>query len=293
MKLVPGLISVIMSNYNTPEEYLREAIESILNQTYKNFEFIIIDDCSTDNSLEIIKSYNDERIVLIENEENIGLTKSINKGLAVAKGEYIARMDADDVSLPQRFEKQINYMNDHTELIVCGSSMELIGSWEGKFLNKIVYRTLPEREVFRIFLLFGNHTNIPNNVAMFRHEKLLSNNVKYNENYIYAQDYRMWVECSKYGECYNLEDVLVLYRIHDGAVSSAKKQAQKECAKNIMAEQLSWLDLKLPDNWEELHYGFFIGRKKYNLATKAWLKKIIEKNKKYKIYNQKISDNPN
>ena len=127
MKLVPGLISVIMSNYNTPEEYLREAIESILNQTYKNFEFIIIDDCSTDNSLEIIKSYNDERIVLIENEENIGLTKSINKGLAVAKGEYIARMDADDVSLPQRFEKQINYMNDHTELIVCGSSMELIG----------------------------------------------------------------------------------------------------------------------------------------------------------------------
>lgn len=105
------MISVVMSVYNA-EKYLPEAIESILHQTYSNFEFIIINDCSNDRSLSIIKEYSlkDNRIVLINNSANLGLTKNLNKAISVAKYEFIARMDADDVSLPDRFERQMNFL---------------------------------------------------------------------------------------------------------------------------------------------------------------------------------------
>ncbi len=286
MEYVKGLISVVMSNYNTPEEFLRKAIDSILSQTYSSFEFIIIDDCSTDNSLEIIESYSDDRIVIIKNTENMGLTKSLNKGMAIARGEYIARMDADDVSLPERFEKQIEYMENNPQVIVCGSAMELIGEWQSKYNRNMIYQELPEKDVLQVFLLFGNNMNIPNNVALFRHQELSKHNIKYNEKYIYAQDFRMWVECSKYGECQNLPEVLVQYRIHDKAVSIDKQEQQKECAKNILSEQLSWLGLQLPDNWEILHWGLLKQRKPYDLECKKWMEKIIAQNKIFNVYNQ-------
>ena len=103
---VEPLVSIIMSVYNS-EDYLKEAIDSILGQTYANLEFIIIDDASTDRSLDIVKSYNDKRILLIKNEVNIGLAASLNKGIEIARGKYIARMDSDDISLPERCEKQV------------------------------------------------------------------------------------------------------------------------------------------------------------------------------------------
>lgn len=286
MKLVPGLISVIMSNFNTPEEYLREAIESVLNQTYNNFEFIIIDDCSTDNSLEIIKTYTDERIVILKNDENLGITKSLNRGLKIAKGEFVARMDADDICLSERFEKQVEYLREKPEVVVCGTGVELFGDGADSYKEKMVCKTIPQKEDFQIRLLFGNHTNIIHPTAMFRHKSLIENSIKYDERYIYAQDYRMWVSCSRVGECANLPDILFKYRMHNKAVSSNKKDAQKECAKNIMEEQLNWLDLSLPGNWEEIHYGFLVGRKPYNIEYKNWIRKIIFQNKKYKIYNQ-------
>lgn len=288
MDFATGLISVIMSNYNTPEEYLRTAIESVLNQTYSNFEFIIIDDCSTDNSLEIIKSYNDERIVIIENKENLGITKSLNRGLAVAKGEYIARMDADDICFPERFSKQVEYLKNNPQVVVCGTGVELFGDGSDIHKEKTVYKITPEKNEFQIRLLFGNHINIIHPTAMFKHSVLTENNIKYDERYRFAQDYRMWVSCSRVGECANVPEILLKYRIHKKAVSTDKKDMQNDCAKRIMAEQLSWLGLDLPDGWEDLHYGFFDGRKKYNIETKCWAEKIISSNKKYKVYNQTI-----
>ena len=140
--MVKGLVSVIMSNYNTPESYLREAIESVLNQTYADFELIIIDDCSTDNSLEIIREYKDERIVVLENKENMGITKSLNRGLSVARGEFVARMDADDICFPKRFEKQVQFLKENPGYIVCGAGAELIGDWQGKYTNKVICRKI-------------------------------------------------------------------------------------------------------------------------------------------------------
>ncbi len=114
-------ISVIMSVYNE-EKFLRESIESILSQTFKDFELIIINDCSIDNSLKIIKSYNDKRIKIINNKKNIGVFNSRNKALKIAKGDYIAILDGDDVSLPKRFEIQFNYLENNPHIFLLGSS---------------------------------------------------------------------------------------------------------------------------------------------------------------------------
>ncbi len=286
MELQKGLISVIMSNYNTPEEYLHNAIESILSQTYSDFEFIIVDDCSTDNSLEIIKSYKDSRISIIKNEVNMGITKSLNRALAVSKGEFVARMDADDICLPERFEKQVEYLKQNPDVIVCGTWVELFGDGADVYNEKYSCKILPEKETLQINLLFGNHTNIIHPTAMFNHRLLKENNITYNENYIYAQDYRMWVDCSQKGELANIPEILFKYRIHNKAVSSDKKDVQNECAKNIMAEQLSWLGLELPEDWENLHSGLLIGRKPFDLRYKKWIKTLIKHNKNHKFFNQ-------
>ena len=288
MELKKGLVSVIMCNYNTPEEYLRTAIESILNQTYSNLEFIIVDDCSTDGSTEIIKSYTDSRIVLLENKDNLGLTKSLNIALNQSNGEYIARMDSDDYSFPHRIEKQVAYLSNHPRCILCGTGIELFGSGANNHRQKIVIKKLPEREEWKIWQLFGNHRNIIHPTAMFNNILLRKFGIQYNENFIYAQDYRIWIDCNKAAECFSMNEVLFKYRIHDGAISSFKKDIQDDCAKRIMQEQLSWLGLKLPHNWDIIHEGFFDGRKEYSLSQKKWIRSIIAANKKYNIYNQKM-----
>ena len=285
MVIKSGLVSVIMSNYNTPEEYLRASIESVLNQTYKNFEFIIIDDCSTDSSLGIIKSYNDKRIILIENEVNLGITKSLNRGLAVAKGEYIARMDADDICLPERFEKQVCYLKEHPDTIVCGTGVELIGDWQDRHSNKFICREIPERDLFKVYLLFGNYPNIVHPTAMFNHKIIKENNIKYDERYPVAQDYKMWVTCCNYGECVNLKETLLYYRVHGEAVSSSKTDKQYACAVMNMKEQLATIGVVLKDGSEEIHYNFLSKRQPYDLCYKRWIKKIISQNAKYGTYN--------
>ena len=142
-------ISVIMSVFNS-EKYLKEAVDSILEQTFTDFEFIITDDCSTDSSLAILEEYakKDNRIILLKNSENIGLTKNLNKMIDIAKGKYIARMDADDISLPKRFQIQYNFMEENSDIGVCGSNIGHIGT-----LDKVSNHPLNHNEI-KIGLLF-------------------------------------------------------------------------------------------------------------------------------------------
>lgn len=280
--MTKDLISVVMSNYNTDELYLRASIESILNQTYENFEFIIVDDCSTDNSVEVIESYSDKRINLIKNEENMGLTRSLNIAIKAARGEFIARMDADDISLPQRFEKQVEFLTQNPEYIACGTAIKIIG---GREEGKRICRTIPDIESFRIYLLFGNYPNIAHPTAMFNHSLLKKYDIEYDENCLLAQDYKMWVNCSKYAPCYNIDEVLLHYRVHDKAVSVEKQQLQNDIATQIIAEQLQALEISCDDELLEIHRNFMLERKEYNLKFKKWIKKIIAQNKIYRIYN--------
>lgn len=286
--LEKGLISVVMSNYNTPSNYLRMAIESVLNQTYTNFEFIIIDDGSTDGSLEVIRSYDDPRIVILCNEKNIGLTRSLNKGFELCRGEYIARMDADDICHPERFEKQLSFMREHPDVIVCGSLAKYINE-ESKYTGIERHFTIPEREAYRVYLLFGNCPYIMHPSAFFNHSLLLKYHIKYNENYRYAQDYRMWVDCSQKAECAIVPEYLLKYRVHQKAITQEKRHIQNECAYRIIQEQLEALHLSLSDELMPLHSYFLTSSEKpYDVRLIKWMRKIISANRKHHVLSQKL-----
>ena len=205
-KTIKPKVSVIMSVYNG-EKYLREAIESILNQTFTDFEFIIVDDGSIDNSLEMIKSYDDERIKIINNEENIGLTKSLNKALKVARGEYIARQDADDISLPNRFEEQIKYFEECPEVVLLGTDIYIINE-TGKTVGKRIVLTKPSIKD----LLKNNQFN--HGSVMFKKE-VINQLGGYNELIRYSQDYELWLRIAKSHEVRNLTQSLYKLRSHD------------------------------------------------------------------------------
>ena len=204
-------ISVLMPAYNA-EKYIKEAIDSILNQTFTDFEFIIIDDCSTDSTAEIIKSYSDERIKYYKNEQNLGVARTLNRGLDLATGEYIARMDSDDISLPKRFEEQIKFMDKHKDIAVLGTGIEIFGSLRGK---RIFSRTSKE---LKVDLLFGCCLAHPS--VMLRAKYFGKNKLHYNPEFSKMEDFDLWERISKDYKMATIPDVLVKYRSHPNQVSN-------------------------------------------------------------------------
>ena len=175
----PIPISVVMSTYNTETEMLQQAVESILSQTFREFEFLIIDDGSTNDSVDYLNSLQDERIRMIRNPVNIGITKSLNIGLKEAKGKYIARMDADDISLPTRFEKQYAYMEAHPDVILCGARVTFFDEDPSQPTgdSRVVSSDM---EKYRVTMLFFNPAPY-HPTAVFRHQRLLEHHVTYDE----------------------------------------------------------------------------------------------------------------
>jgi glycosyltransferase involved in cell wall biosynthesis len=228
-------ISIIMAVYNS-EKFLNEAIESILNQAFKDFEFIIIDDCSTDNSLDIIKNYarQDKRIILIENKKNIGLTKSLNKGLKLAKGKYIARIDADDIALPERLEKQYNFLEKNPGIFLLGTGAYNIDE-NGNV--KSIKKLLTNSDLIKKTLYYKNCIYHP--TITFRNEGFL-----YREKIYYSQDYDFYLTMlSKRKRLINIPDILIKYRMGPRAVSFSQRAKQKlfaEKAKEFYRQRLEY-----------------------------------------------------
>ena len=205
------LVTVLMPVYNG-EKYLEEAIKSILNQTFKDFEFLIINDGSTDNSVKIIESFNDPRLRLIHNESNLGLIKTLNKGLKLSNGKYIARMDCDDISLPKRLSIQVRFMEKHQEIGVCGSWVKIIGL-EQSFINKYPQK----HKEARAYLLFN--TPFAHPAVVVRKELVQKYQLEYNENYKHAEDYELWSRIIDYTKISNIPKVLLHYRMHPESAS--------------------------------------------------------------------------
>lgn len=215
-------VSVIMSVYNG-SRYLSQSLESILNQTFTDFEFIIVDDGSTDNTWEILTEYaaRDSRIILIRNEKNIGLTKSLNKGLARAQGEYIARQDADDFSLPDRFEHQVRFLDTHSEVGVLGTAFYIIDE-DGNVSGTV---TPPqESALLHWLLLFCNP--IPHPTVMARRKLICAVN-GYNPEFVTAQDYDLWARLSDITRFAILPIPLVCYRRHTKSITYQYNNIQK------------------------------------------------------------------
>ena len=237
MKKKSPKISVLMSVYNG-SRYLRESIESILNQTFDDFEFIIINDSSTDDTEEIIAEYGkkDDRIKLFKNEENIGLTKSLNKGLKLAQGKYIARQDADDVSLPERFEKQVGVLDRHPEAVLVSCDIEVINS-EGAFVKKEERSCEPQWVSW--YLMFYNHIGGHSQV-IFRTQtaKELGG---YSEVYRYSQDYEFWCRLVKAGDIIILPETLHQLRRHGKGITAEKRSEQLGYALDVSRRNLKEL----------------------------------------------------
>ena len=210
-------ISVIMPVYNTQESYLRAAIESILNQTHKDFEFLIIDDGSTTNIKDVVLSYKDSRIKYIY-QENTGIVGALNNGLENASGEYIARMDSDDISESERFEKQINYLEQHKEVGLCGTCVE---EFDETGIIKPLFSPFKEYPDI-IDILFEPIVCHP--TAMFRTSVLKNNDIKYSNEYPYAEDQDMWHKIIKCSKVCVLQEKLLRYRRHENASSNVNSQ---------------------------------------------------------------------
>jgi len=257
-------VSVIMSVYNG-EDNLKEAIDSILCQTFQDFQFIIIEDASTDSTYDILKGYGDKRIRIIRNKENIGLTKSLNKALKYATGKYIARMDADDISEPSRLEKQVRFMEKNKEVMLISCSFMQFG--EGN--RKIIIR-MNENQI-KGQLLFGSV--LPHPGFMFRRELYSKYNIKYNEKMKYAQDYDFQARISRRFKIACLPDILINYRISSGQISSQKYAEQQSCANMVRKKQLSYYGIQCSQEQVELLRKMYVNEQsEFNIikAIKAY-----------------------
>jgi len=237
-------VSVLMPVYNG-EKYLREAIDSILNQTFTNFEFIIINDASADNSRAIIENCNDERIRLLNNDQNQGLPYCLNRGLDAARGEYIARMDADDISLPERLEKQIAFMEEHNEIGLCGT-------WIKYFGEKDLVLAFPSDDAtIRCKLLFEN--NIAHPSVVVRRSLLVDNNLFYNPAFKFAEDYDLWSRCGRHFHLANLGEILLLYRLHPTQSGKIDFGIQQKFCGLVRLEELKNLGINVTEEEFEFH----------------------------------------
>ncbi len=209
-------VTVLMPAYNA-EKYIGTAIESILNQTYKDFEFIIVNDCSTDNTLRIINDYakKDKRIRVISNKENQKIAKTLNIGLKEAKGEYIARMDADDWSYPDRLEKQVTFMEKNPNIVLSSGNMEICDS---KLVYKNKSNLLLTNDVIRKNLLRFNPIVHP--AMIYRKNEILQIN-GYDVD-AGAEDYMLVIDMSSLGDLANLPDTLIKYRVLDNSITGSK-----------------------------------------------------------------------
>ena len=250
-------ISVLMPVYNG-EKYLAEAIQSIIAQTYGDFELLVIDDGSTDNSFQIVKEFAqlDARIRLIHKDENQGLVSALNLGLDLARGEYIARMDADDISLPQRLEKQVTYMQAHPEVGVIGSRIRYM---DAKGNLSTIPKTARLDINIRWSLFFENPFSHP--VVMMRKAVIDRYNLRYDPRATHVEDYEFWGRFLMVTEGVNLPEILLHYRIHPGSVGDKYGRLQNERAMHISGEIV---EKHLPDldvsprelqQWLSIHWG--------------------------------------
>lgn len=280
-------ISVIMSVYNA-EDFLDESIQSILNQTFKDFEFIIINDGSSDTSLQIIEKYKDNRIVLIS-RENRGLVESLNEGLVIAKGKYIARMDADDISFPKRLEEQYDFMEKNPNIGVSGTWVEVFG----KTVPNYIGRYSCWNKMIKAELLFSSPFAHPS--VIIRRKVLAKYNLSYNGECLHAEDYELWYQCSKVTELANLPHVLLRYRIVSNSITRRADEDNKgreNILKGIYSQMLDMLNINATEDELKLHYTLTLNTRIADsyYGTKdltAYFNKLVIANQKVKVFDTK------
>jgi len=277
------MLTVFMPVYNG-EKYLHEAIDSILNQSYRDFIFLIINDGSTDKSDEIIKSYKDKRIKYLVNNGNKGLPFTRNLGLGLSDTKYLAFQDCDDISLPRRLGAQVEYLEKHPNIGVLGGWMKIIGN-KNRYVSR--YFTSPN-DIRANFIFF---TSLAQPTAMINNELFKKYNLCYDQNFPIAEDYELWIRALKYFDFANLPKVLIKYRVHANSISKSGITNQSAL---IKAKLLNKLGINPNDEELLLHCASSkpaqYTMKDYLAKTEAWLIGLKTANLKTKVYNTQSLD---
>jgi glycosyltransferase involved in cell wall biosynthesis len=273
-------VTVLMPVYNGGR-YLRQAIESILGQTFKDFEFLIVNDGSTDNSVEIIESYPDARIKLIHNEENLGLVRTLNVGLKHARCEYLARMDADDLSLPQRLQEQVDFLDKNAEIFLCGAWMRYLEeNSENKWATPVTHEGIVSNLIFNSVLA---HPTVMLRLKTLRERKLC-----YDEFYAHAEDYELWARiafCLKFS---NMPKELLYYRRHGQNFTQIYEKEKRFYAGLVRQNLLRKLGVEFSEKEFQLHQD--LSNSKFQMTTdfveavEKWLHKLQRINQRKGLF---------
>ena len=269
------LVSVIIPVYNA-EKYLSAAILSILNQTYKNLEIILLDDGSTDSSFDIIEDFKnrDKRVIIFQNDHS-GIPNVLNKGIELAQGKYIARMDADDISTPSRIEKQISKISENNNFVLCGTWFQEFGNSNKK------HKVYCKDEDIRLRSLISPQFCHP--AVLMRSD--FAKKFKYDEQYDSAEDYMFYLPAMETGKVFNIPEILLKYRIHESQISTAKKDEQKKF--HLKVAKKYWLSFAKINTTEEILEPIIFGTNDKESLKRSLL--FIKSIKDKKIKNLALS----
>ena len=274
-----------MPVYNA-ERYVKDAVTSILHQTYENLELIIIDDGSTDSSLQILESINDNRIKLVKNSVNRGQIYTRNLGLKMAKGEYIGMFDADDIAYPKKFKLQIDFLKKNKDYGMIGSWAKFIDE-DGKKLHGS-WKLRAKSEMIPSIMLFKNY--FLQSAVVYRKDCI--SKFSFKEGFDIGEDYKIWLEIITDFKTWNLQKYLVDYRIHKSSVMKSFPEKKLQTERVLFKQQLAKLGIDVSENELNLHLLIRHNNSIKSISTlkqvEKWLLRINESNKETLIYNKKI-----
>ncbi len=280
-KMKTPLATVLMPVYNVGA-YLKEAIDSILQQTYSDFIFLIVDDCSTDNTEEIVASYKDSRIKYLKNERNLGLADALNVGVDAINTKYIIRMDGDDISVPHRFETLINYMETHPEIGVYSSRLERFGT------DFSVWKYPLANDDIKAHLLFG--PSIAHAPAIIRTSVMKENKIFYRNDFKHVEDYDLWFRLKDVTKFANTDEVLYKYRVATHNITVFYSDDIVDRKKQFYSWVLTSFGINFTEEELEMHIALANNKrfpKEINVAKyRKWFDKIISHNKQTNYFEQ-------
>lgn len=289
-----------MPTYNVAP-YVKEAVESVLRQSYADFELLVIDDCSTDGTLDVVRAIDDPRIRIVQNERNLGLADNLNRGLSLIDTELVARMDGDDIAEPHWLKSEVDYLDAHPEVGICGGGFVRFGT-----VNTVV--RMPEKpEEINVQMLMQCSIIVPT----FRMSLYRDHGLRYRSDAFPAEDYRFWADCLRVTKAYNIQDTLFRYRMHPSQICSSMVTKQKGKVNEVRNYMLDLFGESLSNEDREYFIGTFvegeireksdlkqrydfidklicINRDKHNFDEKT-LRQVLRNHVKVDLYNTVIN----
>jgi glycosyltransferase involved in cell wall biosynthesis len=275
------LVTVLLPVYNS-EIFLYDAISSILEQSFTNFEFLIIDDGSIDKTSKILNEFNDSRIRIIKHSENKGVIYSLNEGMFLSKCKYIIRMDADDIALPNRIQVQVDFMNLNSDVAAAGSFYQIVGKQK-------IQKMPTTNNAIKVHMLF--HTAMAHPTIILRRESFINNNFLFNHEFKHAEDYELWARSSVSLKFANIPEVLLKYRIHENQISTKYNILQRNSMSLAQLNLLLNLGIQPSEREISIHSGISFSEygtdDNYLDELLLWLKKLNQANSVVSFFDEK------